>query len=52
MGIAHPSIVRFRVWGDDLGPDTVTAVLGCSPSVAWRKGDQRIGRKTGQIIIH
>lgn len=36
----------LRLWGDDLDSDAVTALLGCAPSRARRRGDVRSG--TGQ----
>ena len=29
----------LRVLGDDLDPDTVSSLLGCAPTYAWRKGE-------------
>lgn len=46
MGIAEYPIVSFRIFGDDLVPSEVTALLGCEPTSASAKGDVRIGAKT------
>jgi hypothetical protein len=51
MGIADRSIVAFRIFGDDLVPSEVTALLGCEPTVAYSKGDVRIGAKTGNRYV-
>ncbi len=51
MGIADHSIVTFRVFGDDLVPSEVTALLGCEPTTAYSKGDVRISAKTGNRYI-
>lgn len=51
MGIADHSIVAFRIFGDDLVPTEITALLGCEPTVACSKGDVRIGSKTGNRYI-
>jgi hypothetical protein len=45
MGIADHSIVTFRVFGDDLVPFEVTALLGYEPTTAYSQGDVRIGSK-------
>ncbi len=31
----------LRIWGRDLDPDSVTALLGVVPSKSFRRGDQR-----------
>ncbi|QAU35693.1 DUF4279 domain-containing protein [Janthinobacterium sp. 17J80-10] len=51
MGIADHSIVAFRIFGDDLVPTEITDLLGSEPTVAYSKGDERIGRKTGNRYI-
>lgn len=33
--------VCFAVYGPDLDPDAVTALLGCSPTSSHRRGDRR-----------
>ncbi|AXQ31414.1 DUF4279 domain-containing protein [Solimonas sp. K1W22B-7] len=33
------SMLGLRIFGDDLDPDEVTALLGCRPTKAFRKGD-------------
>jgi hypothetical protein len=51
MGIPEHSIVTFRIFGDDLVPSEVTALLGCEPTTAYSKGDVRIGHKTGHRYV-
>lgn len=51
MGIADHSIVTLRIFGDDLVPSEVTALLGCEPTTAYSKGDVRIGSKTGNRYV-
>ena len=51
MGIAAHSVVALRIFGDDLVPSEVTALLGCEPTTAYSKGDVRIGSKTGHRYI-
>jgi hypothetical protein len=51
MGIAERSVVAFRIYGDDLVPSEVTALLGCEPTVGYSKGDVRIGKKTGSQYV-
>ncbi|MBX3711245.1 MAG: DUF4279 domain-containing protein [Lysobacter sp.] len=48
MGIAEYSRVTLRIFGDDLVPDEVTSLMGCTPESACAKGDIRIGSKTGR----
>ncbi|QPH54904.1 DUF4279 domain-containing protein [Pontivivens ytuae] len=43
--------VALRLWGNDLDPYAVTALLGCAPSRARRKGDVRRSRVTGQDYV-
>ena len=51
MGTADHSVVTFRVFGDALVPSEVTARLACEPTVAFAKGDVRIGSKTGNHYV-
>lgn len=51
MGIADHSVVTFRILGDDLVPAEMTCRLGCEPTVAFAKGDIRIGHKTGNRYV-
>lgn len=39
MAVVVRTCATLRLWGDDLLPDEVTALLGCNPSSARRKGD-------------
>ena len=41
--------VSFRISGDDLDPDRLTRLTGLQPTTAYRKGDLRIRRQTGQL---
>jgi hypothetical protein len=34
-------VVTLRFFGDDLDPDEVTRLIGCAPTAAVRRGDQR-----------
>lgn len=51
LGIAHHSCCTWRLFGDDLDPDAVTAAQGCSLSRGWRKGDRRVGLRSGRVMI-
>ena len=51
MGIADHSAVTFRIFGDDLAPAEVTALLGAEPTISYSKGDVRVGPKTGRQYI-
>lgn len=57
-GPAERVTVGLRIFGDDVEPDEITALLGCPPSVARRRGDvvegrarQRVAR-TGSWILN
>jgi hypothetical protein len=41
------SEATLRLFGDDLNPDEISALLGCEPEEAWRKGDERF-RRSGE----
>jgi hypothetical protein len=41
--------VCIRVYGDDLNPDAVSALLGCVPTSACRKGDIHRGKKYDRV---
>jgi hypothetical protein len=48
--------VSLGVYGDDLDPSTVTAMLGVSPSQSWRKGDvldssRQVPERTGVWLL-
>lgn len=51
MGIVDRSAVALRIFGDDLVPSEVTALLGCEPTEAYAKGDVRINPTTGSRYI-
>jgi hypothetical protein len=42
MSTAESSVVTFRVFGDDLVPAEISALLGCGPTSAAAKGDVRV----------
>ncbi|TDU23311.1 uncharacterized protein DUF4279 [Panacagrimonas perspica] len=39
MPLLDHTAISLRVFGDDLIPDEVTALLRCEPTESWRKGD-------------
>ncbi|HRQ90577.1 MAG TPA: DUF4279 domain-containing protein [Bacteroidia bacterium] len=45
-GMVGETSVTLRILGDDLDPDEITKMLGFPPSIARRKGDIRIGKRT------
>lgn len=51
MAQLQRSDVTLRICGDDLVPDEITALLRVSPTVAEVKGQEIVGRKTGNIRI-
>jgi hypothetical protein len=44
--------VALRLTADDLDPDAITALLGCSPTASHRKGDLRGKQKIPATIGH
>lgn len=44
MAALAETIVCLRIFGDDLDPDEITNLLGCSPTASARKGDVRAKR--------
>lgn len=40
-GPADEATVSLALYGDELDPDEITAVLGCSPTTAHRRGDRK-----------
>lgn len=51
MGVLHHSTATLRFFGDDLVPETLTALLGVTPSEASVKGQEIVGRSTGVVRI-
>ncbi|WP_312319875.1 DUF4279 domain-containing protein [Stenotrophomonas sp.] len=45
------SMASLRFFGDDLVPDEITALLGTSPTQSHLKGQELIGRRTGNKLI-
>jgi hypothetical protein len=41
--------VSLRFFGDDLDPDTITSLLMCEPTTAYRKGDTITGTKYDRV---
>lgn len=50
MGVSHHSLATLRLFGDDLVPDSVTALLGATPTESCHIGQQLVGR-TGRVRI-
>ncbi|MDR6674378.1 DUF4279 domain-containing protein [Xanthomonas sp. 1678] len=51
MGEIDHSVATLRFFGDDLVPDELTALLGASPTVSHRKGQELIGSNTGMVRV-
>lgn len=49
MAVLDHTAASLRVFGENLQPDEVTALLGCAPSEAWLKGDVQ-SSKGGRVI--
>jgi hypothetical protein len=51
MAQLQKSAVTLRIMGDDLVPKEITRLLGASPTLAYAKGDKKVGGKTGKVWI-
>ncbi|WP_329742129.1 DUF4279 domain-containing protein [Dyella sp. A6] len=49
MGVLDHSIATLRLFGDDLVPENISALLGATPTESWRKGQELIGASTGNV---
>lgn len=49
MTVLDHTAASLRVFGENLKPDEITALLGCAPSEAWLKGDVQ-SSKAGRVI--
>ena len=47
MGPMQRSAATLRIVGDDLVPAEVSSLLGCAPTMAQKKGELLVGKKTG-----
>jgi Domain of unknown function (DUF4279) len=45
------SKATLRIMGDALLPDVITRSLGCEPTGAQSKGEELIGKTTGQVRV-
>src|SRR5436305_413966 len=51
MGALDRSVATLRLFGDALVPDEISALLGAAPTNAHRKGEELVGRATGNVRI-
>ena len=51
MTIFHHSLVTLRLFGDDLNPAEITALLGANPTAAHHKGQEFRGNQSGTVRI-
>lgn len=51
MAVLSGSAASLRFFGDDLDPDELTKLLGCPPTKSQRKGEEIVGKVTGQKRI-
>jgi hypothetical protein len=51
MSSVDHSIATLRLFGDELVPEEITAMLGASPSEAYKKGQEIIAPSTGNVRI-
>ncbi|MEL7151200.1 MAG: DUF4279 domain-containing protein [Pseudomonadota bacterium] len=47
MAVLSGSAASLRFFGDDLDPDELTRLLGCQPTKSERKGEEIVGKVTG-----
>ena len=48
MASLKRSAVTLRVMGDELVPTNISNLLGCLPTSSYRKGEERVGKISGQ----
>ena len=51
MAVLSGSTASLRFFGDDLDPDELTKLLGCPPTKSESKGEEIVGKVTGQKRI-
>ncbi|ALN64524.1 hypothetical protein GLA29479_3673 [Lysobacter antibioticus] len=51
MGALDHSFATLRLFGDDLVPEQISALLGAEATAAERKGETLVGRVTGGVRI-
>jgi hypothetical protein len=51
MGVLDHSIATLRLFGDDLVPENISALLGVAPTKSCLKGQELVGSSTGTIRI-
>lgn len=51
MTIFHHSLLTLRLFGDDLNPAEITALLGANPTAAHHKGQQLTGNQPDAVRI-
>lgn len=44
--------VTLALYGHDLDPVEISNLLGCEPTSSHRRGESRIGKKTGRKTLH
>ncbi|WP_421568058.1 DUF4279 domain-containing protein [Stenotrophomonas sp. PD6] len=51
MAAFDHSLAALRLFGDELVPDEISALLGANPTVAHHKGQEIVGSRTGVTRI-
>ena len=51
MAVLSGSTASLRFFDDDLDPDELTKLLGCPPTKSESKGEESVGKVTGQKRI-
>ena len=53
------SVASLRIFGDDLQPEVVSRILGCTPTKTWPKGHiqicksgREVAKRTGGWLLH
>lgn len=49
MSFLERSCATLRFFGDDLIPESISALLGAAPSESCTKGQELVGRSTGKV---
>jgi hypothetical protein len=51
MAALNRTAASLRIFGDHLNPSELTRLLGCEPTDSKSKGQETVGKSTGQVRI-
>jgi hypothetical protein len=50
MPVIEKSVATLRIFGDNLVPEELTALLGVAPTSSYRKGDTHVTRSGSRVV--